>query len=347
MKVIKVTASKSYDIYLGEGIINNIGAYALDVIKSNKIVLITDSNVDKLYSVVVENSLIKSGYKVYKFVFEAGEQSKNISTYCDILSFVAKSGLTRTDGIIALGGGVTGDMAGFVAATYMRGIPYIQVPTTLLAIIDSSVGGKTGVDLPEGKNLVGAFCQPDKVIADLSTLITLPEAEITNGTGELIKYGILMGEELWDRIESGENPITSERILELCISYKRDIVEADEKEQNVRKLLNLGHTAAHSIEKLSAYKTPHGIAVGTGIAVIALSAKNRGELSETSYNKITAVLKREKMPLTAGYSAVQLADAALNDKKSDGAYITIVTIKDIGNCRLTKITQDKLKEYFE
>lgn len=346
MKIIKVSASKSYDIILGFGLISTLGKYVSEVVKAKKLVIVTDSNVFKLYGKIAESVLKASGFEVFTYVLPAGEISKNTGTYLDLITYIAQNSLTRNDGIVALGGGVVGDMAGFAASTYMRGISYIQVPTTLLAVIDSSVGGKTGIDLPEGKNLLGAFYQPDRVIADISLLKTLPEEEIKSGKGELIKYGVLMGKELWERIENGEDSTTSERILELCIEYKRDIVEADEKEQNVRKLLNLGHTAGHAIEKLSNYTLSHGKCVALGIAIVACSSKRNGELSENSYKRIITVLEREKLPTITDISSKTLTNAALNDKKSDGDAVTMVIIRDIGHCVLEKISISDMERYF-
>lgn len=346
MKTIKVNASKPYEILLGTGLIDKIALYIKNAVNCQKIVIVTDSNVNAIYGKRVEAKLTKNGYEVFVYQFLAGEKSKNITTYTDLVSFIAKLNLQRSDCLVALGGGVVGDITGFAAATYLRGIKYVQVPTTLLAIIDSSVGGKTGIDLSEGKNLLGAFYQPDLVMADIDLLKTLPLDEIKNGKGELIKYGILAGGKLWDLIEKGENVLTSEEMLEMCINYKKEIVQIDEKEGSVRKLLNLGHTAGHAVEKLSAYQMPHGVCVALGITVCARSAFYRKELSEAGYNKIMAVLKREGMPTETEYEQKAVIDAALNDKKRKGNFLTMVTIKDIGDCALVDVPIECLGEYF-
>lgn len=346
MKTIRVNASKTYDIILGKGLYKDLSSYISKVIKGKKIVIVTDSNVNSLYGKVVKENLTKSGFEVYIFEFLAGEKSKNTKTYLEIISYIAKHSLQRNDCLIALGGGVVGDITGFAASTYMRGIKYIQLPTTLLSIIDSSVGGKTGVDLDEGKNLLGTFYQPDLVVADLDVLKTLPSQEIKNGKGELIKYGILTGGELWKLIENKENPLDNERMLELCINYKRDIVEKDENEQSIRKLLNLGHTAGHAVEKLSNFTLPHGECVALGIAISARSAKTRKELEDSSYNKIMAVLNNENMPISTDIKADLIVEAALNDKKRQGDFLTMVVIADIGKCVLENVPIKNLREYF-
>ncbi|HOO22399.1 MAG TPA: 3-dehydroquinate synthase [Clostridia bacterium] len=346
MRVIKVNASKKYEIRLGKGLLDSLGSFVKEVCSSRKAVLVTDSNVNKLYGKRAAENLERNGIETFVYEFPAGERSKNLNTYSDLVSFIAKNSLLRNDLVVALGGGVAGDIAGFAAATYMRGIRFVQVPTTLLAVIDSSVGGKTGIDLFEGKNLLGAFYQPDMVIADTDLLKTLPDEEIKNGMGELIKYGILTGGELWELIERGEDPLNDERMPELCVNYKRDIVEKDEHEASVRKLLNLGHTAGHAIEKLNDYALTHGICVAFGIAVAARSALYRGALGKESYDRIMKVLERENMPTSTDISPSQIISAALNDKKSKGKSLTMVVIRDVGDCGLEEVPIENLGEYF-
>ncbi|NLL56304.1 MAG: 3-dehydroquinate synthase [Clostridiales bacterium] len=346
MKTIKVNASKSYDILLGSGLLNNIGSYVTKVISSKKIVIVTENNVNAIYGEQVAKNLEESGFEVYIWQFLAGEQSKNAQVYFELITFIANCSLQRNDCLLALGGGVVGDLCGFAASTYMRGIKFISVPTTLLAIIDSSVGGKTAIDLEQGKNLVGTFYQPDLVIADIDTLSTLPHREIINGKGELIKYGILLGGKLWQMILTGSNPLDNACMLELCIKYKRDIVERDEHEKSLRKLLNLGHTAGHAIEKITNYAMPHGECVALGIAIAARSAYARKELSFTSYEQIMSVLKAENMPLIIDIKQENIINAALNDKKRAGKELTMVVINDIGNCQLRNVPIQSLGEYF-
>jgi len=343
MKTIKVNTAAPYEVLLGKNLLANAGEFLKSLNLASKAAIITDDNVDKLYADAVANSLSASGFAVCKHALPSGEKSKNIKNYSAILDFLARNLFQRNDIIIALGGGVIGDMAGFAAATYLRGIKYVQIPTTLLSIIDSSVGGKTAVNLKSGKNLAGAFHQPTLVIANTDTLKTLPDTEIKNGKGELIKYGILAGGELWTLIEKSD--FLSERALELCINYKKSIVEADERESGQRKLLNLGHTFGHAIEKLSGYTIPHGIAVAAGIAIIAKAEHKAGNLADAHLNKIIDILKKNDMLTMHNYTNQQLLSAALNDKKSDSNNITLVTINNIGDCTLTKKSIADLKEY--
>ena len=346
MRIINVKASTSYKIYLGYNLLDNIKDYLQECnikLDGIKIAIITDDIVDRLY--IDKLNIALEGLNTYKYVFINGEKSKSGSTYLDIMSFLAKNQFNRQDIILALGGGVVGDIAGFVASTYMRGIKFAQIPTTLLAMIDSSVGGKTAIDLKEGKNLVGSFYQPCMVLADLNMLNTLTETDVKNGLGELVKYGILCGGKLWEYLKDGYSKENLIDIIELCISYKRDIVEADECEMGVRKLLNLGHTIAHSIEKLSDYSIPHGIAVAMGIKLIASVSLKVYNLNKNAYDTIISTLDKVMgMSLDIPYSIEQIAQVAAVDKKASYDKITLVLIEDIGKCGFYKSEIASLKE---
>jgi 3-dehydroquinate synthase len=282
-----------------------------EIISPCKIALVTDDTVNALYASVVEKSLESAGFKVVKFVFSHGEENKNLGVYGQILNFLAENQLTRTDALVALGGGVVGDMAGFAAATFLRGIKYIQMPTTLLSQIDSSVGGKTAIDLPMGKNLVGAFCQPSLVLCDIDTLNTLPKKIFVDGMGEVVKYAVL-DKDIFALVESGAYSI--EKLVYMCVDYKRRIVEADEFEGGVRKLLNLGHTPAHGIEKLSNYTIPHGNAVAMGVEIINRNSLRHGYLNEKEYKRISAVVQSLVGSEDCPFSIDKVMDAALSDK---------------------------------
>lgn len=338
---ITVNASSKYDVLIGKNLIKDSGEILSGLVSKCKVAIITDDVVDKLYSSIVTTSLETAGFKVVKFVFKNGEQSKNIDTYAQILSFLATNELTRTDCVLALGGGVVGDMAGFVSATYLRGIKYVQVPTTLLAQIDSSVGGKTAIDLKEGKNLVGAFYQPQVVICDVDTLNSLPKAVFDDGMGEVAKYVVL------DKLiyEHVTHDGSLEKLIALLVDYKRRIVEEDEFEGGKRRLLNFGHTIAHAIEKLSDYKTSHGSAVATGVKVILnLSKKHRFIDSETYENLSSATDKCVKAQ-ELKYDIEQVAKACFNDKKRSGNTVNLVMAYGIGDARDVKVEVDKLKEF--
>ena len=340
---ITVDASKEYDVHIGSGLLHDVGAIIEPLIPICKIAIITDDTVDKLYSSIVENSLEKQGYTVVKYVFPHGEQSKNIKTYADILNFLAENQLTRSDAVVALGGGVVGDMAGFASATYLRGIKYVQVPTTLLAQIDSSVGGKTAIDLDAGKNLVGAFCQPVAVVCDVDILSTLPKPLLSDGMGEMIKYSLL-DTRVYNQLKKDSSDLFT--LVALCVDYKKSIVCEDEFESGKRRLLNLGHTPAHGIEKLSNYSISHGTAVAMGVKIILISSYKKGLIDETVYLEISKTLNSILKAQDCLYTPKEIADACLSDKKRSGDDITLIMVYGIGDCRPVKIKVSDLEGYF-
>ncbi len=345
MKTVEVKTGRPYSVLIGEGLLASAGELIASVVKPSKALIVTDDVVLPLYGGTVAESLEKVGFNVEFFVIENGEGSKTLGSFSAIIDYLAESKFTRTDIIVALGGGVVGDLAGFVSATYLRGVKFVQIPTTLLAQIDSSVGGKTAVDIQAGKNLVGAFWQPSLVIADTLTLQTLPQKEIENGLGELLKYACLIGGEAYELISKGfmEN---LERVIELSVCYKRDIVEADERDQGVRALLNLGHTLAHGVELLSGYTYTHGKAVAVGLYHVAKASYKRGTLSKEDYEDIEKTYSFYDLDVTLPYSIKELAEVAKVDKKAEGSSINLVVIEGIGNCKVQKMPLDILEEYF-
>ena len=344
VKKITVNASKRYEVIIGKGLIGCAGEYLAEVIKPCKIALVTDDTVDVLYADCVVKSLEDSGFIVVKYVFSHGEESKNLSVYGEILDFLAENELTRTDALVALGGGVVGDMAGFAAATYLRGIKYVQIPTTLLSQIDSSVGGKTAIDLKKGKNLVGAFCQPILVLCDTKTLDSLPKKIFVDGLGEVAKYAVL-DKDIFTLVEKDGYAI--EDLVYACVDYKRKIVEADEFEGGVRKLLNFGHTPAHGIENLSGYTIPHGNAVAMGVEIIMKNSLRHGYISEEEYKKVSAVVKKLVGENECPFAIEEVMQAALSDKKRSGNYITLMMAFGIGKVEGRKIDIFDLKEYIK
>lgn len=345
MESIAVNVGRPYSVLVGEGLLSRIGELVSEVLKAKRLLIVTDDVVCPLYGGIVAESLANAGYEVEFFVVENGEKSKSASVYFDVLNYLADGGFTRTDGIIALGGGVVGDLAGFVSATYLRGIKFVQIPTTLLAQIDSSVGGKTAINLESGKNLVGAFWQPSLVVADVLTLNTLPQKEWENGLGELVKYACLISGEIYELLEQGieENLV---RIVELCVSYKRDVVEADERESGIRRLLNLGHTVAHGVEKLSSYTTSHGKAVAIGLMAIAKAENKLGNLKDDELKKLINLYDKYDLCKDLPYAVEDICEIAKVDKKADGDYVHLVTMKGIGDCMVEKKALAELKEYF-
>ncbi len=344
-KKITVNASKSYDILIGHGLLSDIGEIFRQRFSVKKIAVITDDKVDSIYGENMVNALEKKGFKTCKFVFPNGEKSKNIDTYANILKFLAKSQITRTDLIVALGGGVVGDITGFSASTFNRGVPYVQVPTTLLSQIDSSVGGKTAIDLPEGKNLVGSFYQPSLVICDVDAIKSLSKEDYSCGMGEGAKYAIL-DKKVYELI-NGEFDLLE--FVSLCIDYKRRIVEQDEFEKGNRKLLNLGHTLAHGIEKLSGYTVSHGNAVAMGLKMVLLASKKHGFINQETFDSCINTIKLcvgELVDKECPYAIGDLVNVAMLDKKRDGDNISVVMVRGIENCTVEKIEVAKLTEYF-
>ncbi len=337
MKRIQVNTKPSYEVLIGPGVLSESGAYLKGLFPDSRLAVITDSTVAPLYLETARESLTAAGYTVSTHVFPAGEASKNFVTLSGILEFLASVPLTRTDCLIALGGGVAGDMAGFAAACYLRGIRYVQMPTTLLSAVDSSVGGKTAIDLKAGKNLAGAFLQPSAVLCDTDCLRSLPPEVFADGAAEAVKTGVLCDESLFALFEDGSLMVNPAEVIARCVAYKAGVVERDEREQGERKLLNLGHTIGHAIEKCSGYRIPHGHAVAAGLAIMARSAERQGMTEEPVADRICACLKAQNLPVVTEYPPDMLAEAAGADKKRSGDEITIIVPRKIGRCALEKI----------
>lgn len=344
MRTIEVKTNNPYLVKIESGMLDSVAESVAKKCSFDTACVITDSNVGSLYLERVKQSFVKIGKNVLTFVFDAGEQSKTLTTFAEISSFLARNDFKRSDLIVALGGGVVGDLSGFVASAFHRGVKFVQIPTTLLAGIDSSVGGKTAVDLPEGKNLVGAFYQPLGVYFDTDVLHTLPEKELVNGYGELVKYGILTGGELWQ--ELSKEKIDLEKCIEECVRYKSEIVEKDEKDNGIRALLNLGHTLAHSVENLSGYTVSHGVAVGFGLLRIADACYKKGILPKCDHEEITRILDKFSLDYRAPFSTEELVKEAFRDKKSFADSINLIIIEGIGKCRIQTFKLNELEDFF-
>lgn len=344
MKTVEVDAAVRYNIVIDKGILPKSGNMIKEVTFAERVAVITDDTVDKLYSDVVMKSLSDAGFETFKFVFPHGEKSKNISTFSSILEFLAESGLTRTDALVALGGGVVGDVAGFAAASYLRGIDFIQIPTTLLACVDSSVGGKTAIDLKAGKNLAGAFYQPKLVIADFETLSTLTDGIFADGMAEVIKYGVIFDKAFFEFLRDNEAKDNLEYVITRCVELKRDIVNADEKEKGVRALLNFGHTVGHAIEKCSGYKIPHGSAVAVGMVIISRAAYKCSFCDENCTDIIASLNKKYSLPVSTDFSASELSSAAMADKKRAGDKIKLIIPEALGNCVIKSVPTSELEK---
>lgn len=346
MKTIHVNASREYDVVLGMGLLAQCGERMAETLPgAEKIALVADETVGALYAGRVRGSLEAAGFSVSEFVFPPGEAAKTLETWQALLGFLAGQRLTRSDAVAALGGGVTGDLAGFAAACYQRGIRYVQLPTTLLAAADSSVGGKTAVDHPAGKNLAGAFWQPSLVLCDTDTLQTLPPAEYRRGCAELIKYGVLDGEELFSALENTLPDAVGEDVLARCVEIKKTIVATDELDTGARRLLNLGHTAAHAAETLSGFTLAHGDAVAMGLVSIARACAARGLCPRADAERIEALCRQCGLPVELPYPVSELCGAALADKKRRGAELSLVVIEGLGKCSVRSIPADAYAEW--
>ncbi|MDO5559168.1 MAG: 3-dehydroquinate synthase [Oscillospiraceae bacterium] len=351
MKTIQVNTSHPYKIFIEQGLLEKCGQIVSELMPSGRCAIITDDIVDSLYSTAVTDSLKKAGLTTVKFVFKNGESSKCSENLNNIYTFLAKNHITRSDCLIALGGGVVGDITGFAAATFLRGIKYIQIPTTLLAQIDSSVGGKTAIDLPEGKNLVGAFKQPLAVICDPLTLTTLTPAIASDGMAEAIKYGMIRSRELFDLIASHttENYIQqAEEIISRCVTIKAEIVCNDEFDTGERMLLNFGHTLAHAVESYYHYETyTHGSAVAIGMYVITKHAAMLGICTDETLSSLSTVIRNYNLPVLADAPMNELIPLCLNDKKRESDYINIIICDKIGSSYISKMPISKFYEFMD
>ena len=338
---INVGTQNGYEIHIEEGLLCRVAEECKAVLSSEKILLLTDSHVYPLYGETVSRALSDAGYAVSEYVIPAGEASKSVEQYLAVIDRLAADGFSRSDAIVALGGGVVGDLAGFCAETYLRGIPFVQIPTTLLACVDSSVGGKTAVNLSAGKNLLGAFYQPRLVLCDPLVLKTLEPSVYADGMAEVIKYGMIRDPELFEALEN--RAWTDTQIIARCVSIKSEIVAEDEFDNGVRLLLNYGHTIGHAVEKCSKFAVSHGSAVAIGMMVMAKAEPNGEALAE----RLEAVLKTYGLPTRCEYAADDLYAVALSDKKRRNQTLHVITVPSLGNGRIVSIPVEELHTYLQ
>lgn len=345
MQIVKVHSSRDYEVRIGSGLLKDAGKYISEILPCKTAVIVSDDNVFPLYGETLRKSLNDAGINTIEFVFPHGEQSKCLLTYGQLLNKMCDNKMTRSDAVVALGGGVTGDLSGFAAATYQRGISFVQIPTTLLAAVDSSVGGKTGIDLETSKNQVGAFYQPSLVLCDIDTLETLPEVEYRNGCAEVIKYTMIGSEELFENILDTPVKENYSDVIYQCVSMKRDYVEKDEFDLGLRMMLNFGHTIGHTVEARSHYEIPHGQGVAMGMAAITRAAEKFGLCSSETRDKLIDLIKKYGLPTQIEYAKEELIGAAMTDKKSSGDTIKLVVPEKIGVCSLKKINKSELIDW--
>lgn len=347
MQTVKVNASRSYEICIGAGILTTLPKSLTDRICGKRVMIVSDDTVYSLHAGRIEKLLKENGIRTESFVFPHGEVSKNLYTYQRLVESMSAASMSRQDIIIAVGGGVVGDLAGFAAASYQRGIDYIQIPTTLLAAVDSSVGGKTGLDLEGGKNQIGAVFQPMQVLCDTDMLKTLPEDEYINGCAEIIKYAMIGNAQLLRSIRRMPVYEQYETVITACVSMKRDLVEKDEYDHGARMLLNFGHTVGHAVETCSRYTVPHGKAVAVGMAVITKAAAEFGFCEGSVYDELIELLKQYGLPSETGYTADSMEPVIMNDKKRQGDSITMIVPLKAGVCSMTELPEDSVAAWLK
>lgn len=351
MSVLKVNlAEYSYDIVIERGALASLGERCRAVGLNGTAAVISNPTVAALYGANAINSLKNSGYAVALIEMPDGEEFKNSSTLNQIYDELHAEGIDRSSFVVALGGGVVGDVAGYAAATWLRGIPFVQVPTTLLAQVDSSVGGKTGVDHPKGKNLIGAFYQPKLVLIDVDTLTTLDQRQFRAGLAEVIKYGVIIDRKLFEYLEANVHsiltidPVTLIEIIRLCCQLKAQVVEQDEKEAGLRAILNYGHTLGHAFEAISGYQgLVHGEAVAIGMVLASKVSLASGYCNLNDVKRITDLLVQSELPVDVPeYDREKLIRAIAADKKSKSGKITFICNQGIGMYAMSQYTPEEL-----
>ncbi len=352
MRTVRVNAaSKSYDVIICR---NAVDVLPYEVQKvcpgALKVLIVSESNVAPLYLDLVKSKLKINGYEIISHVFEAGEQNKGINEIAAMWNKMAEAGFTRTDFVIGLGGGVTTDMAGFAASTFLRGIKVIQLPTSLLAMVDASVGGKTGIDIPMGKNQVGAFWQPSLVLEDISFLKTLPDEVFTEGMGEVTKHAFIMDPELLEKLEKANGDIRSdeallEEIVYMNVADKASVVGEDENDNGRRQTLNFGHTVGHVIERDSGFTKPHGICVAKGMGIMIDACVRAGTLDTSDAERMKNLLKLYKLPVTDDITPEAIVEGAMNDKKKRGDTLSVILVNKIGKAEIRKMNKEEFLKF--
>lgn len=347
--VVRVpTSQRDYDVVVGEGVIDEVGRLARQACGGGRACVVSDSNVAPLYADAVAQSLVAAGYDACIQIFEAGERNKRLSTVEELLGGLAQAGLTRDDVVVAVGGGVTGDMAGLAAALYLRGISLVQVPTSLLAMVDSSVGGKTAVDLDAGKNLCGAFWQPWLVVADVDCLDTLTPDLFRDSCGEVIKHGVIRDPKLFAWLEA--NPLTGEvagdelaRVVARNVQIKRDVVASDEREHGLRQILNFGHTIGHAVEAAGDFSLGHGSCVALGMCCIARAACEMGWCDREVPRRIEALVRAHGLPADTDLPHDLIVSYATHDKKRHGDGVNVVVPRAIGSVEVRHVSLEEFE----
>lgn len=346
METVQVRTARPYAVQIDCGLMKQAGSLIAKAVHGRRAAVITDAAVGSKYAGALTEQLRASGFAVSVMTVECGEQIKDLSHYADVLRFLAKSGLDRTDAVIGLGGGTVSDLAGFAAATYLRGTELVLVPTTLLAQVDAAVGGKNGIDLPQGKNLVGTVWQPALVLCDTAFLDELPRELLRQGSAEIVKYAVLGDIPLFDHMWVHGLDFARDWVIRRCLEAKADRIQGDELDHSQRRYLNLGHTGAHAVELCSGYSIPHGPAVAIGLTMAARAAVAWGLCPKEEALRISVLLERLGLPTVCTFSVDALYRAALADKKRAGDSVTVVLPRRIGACTLQRISLEHLQDFF-
>jgi len=342
----------SYPLYIERGVLDTVGKKIRASFPESKVIIISDDKVFSIYGDKVINNIEAEGLTANSIIVEQGEQSKSLSTMQYVFDKLLEYETSRTDVIVALGGGVVGDLTGFVASCYLRGVKYIQIPTSLLAQVDSSIGGKTAINLEQGKNLVGAFYHPSMVIIDTDVLETLDEEDFACGMAEIIKTGLIMDKGLFSILQQHNSreliqPVLS-NVITSCCKNKLNVVQQDEKDMGLRLTLNFGHTLGHALEKCKEVNISHGHAVAIGMAVFTKASENLDQTVKGTYDRIISLLKDFLLPYEMlNVDANKIFDYAKRDKKTFNSKLKIVLIEEVGKCFIHSITYDELINYIE
>lgn len=348
MKTIHVPASVPYDVVIGPALLTGLGDTVKTLFpKAGRYLVVTDDRVGPLWLQRAISSLFAANLPFSVYTLPHGEASKTADSLVALQNFAAAEHLTRGDVFLALGGGMVGDLTGFAAATYMRGVAYVQLPTTLLAAVDSSVGGKTAVDLPAGKNLMGAFWQPRHVLCDTDTLDTLPRATFRSGCAEVIKTAVLFDQDLFRLLEQSGPGFPRDEVIARCVGHKRDVVAEDERDTGTRALLNFGHTLGHAAESCSGFALSHGQAVAIGMACVCRAAARYGLCDPTIPERVDAILEQFDLPIHTTLPFSDLMARMQSDKKRVGTKVDLIVPERIGACRILPLAADELQAFMK
>lgn len=342
MKTVTVHASLTYEVQIENGLLDRCGQQIRQVLPRGRAAIITDDTVASLYLEQVQRSLDAAGVEHCTFTFPHGEDSKSHPVLLSIYDFLIEHAITRSDFLIALGGGVVGDITGFAAATYLRGIPFVQLPTTFLAAVDSSVGGKTAVNIPAGKNLIGAFHQPSLVVCDPLTFSTLPPEVFADGAAEMVKYGFIYDAAFLRFLLEEDIRPHLEQVVATCVDIKRQVVEADEHDLGQRMILNFGHTLGHAIEKQSNHTVTHGHAISMGMVLVQQLGQALGVCPPEMTDLVRQGLARYGLPTSYPGDPKSLIALCLNDKKRAGGTLNLILVPEAGRAVIQPVPVEQL-----